>query len=136
MTDLMGGHIDGGCDAPPSSSAPAQAGHIRAIAVMGAERAAAMPNVPTTVEQHIPELQAPAWVGLFAPKATPRPVLDALEKAVTQALADPEVQAQVTRLGANVPEPGQRGSKYADKFVPAEITKWADLAKAANIVKQ
>ena len=136
MTDLMGGHIDAGCDAPPSSSGPVQAGQIRAIAVMGAERAAAMPNVATTVEQRIPELQAPAWVGLFAPKATPRPVLDALEKAVSAALDDPDVQARITKLGANVPERSQRGSQYADKFIQAEIVKWADLAKAAGIVKQ
>ena len=134
--DLMGGHIDGGCDAPPSSSGPVQSGQIRASAVMGAERAASMPGVPTTVEQRLPELQAPAWVGLFAPKATPRPVLEALEKAVTLALDDPDVQARITRLGANVPERHQRGSQYADKYVPAEIVKWSELAKAAGIVKQ
>ena len=136
MTDLMGGHIDGGCDAPPSSSGPVQSGHIRAIAVMGAERAAAMPGVPTTVEQNLPQLQAPAWIGLFAPKAVPRPVLEALEKAVTAALDDPDVQARITKLGANVPERNQRGSQFADKFIQAEIVKWAELAKAAAIVKQ
>lgn len=136
MTDLMGGHIDGGCDAPPSSSGPVQSGHIRAIAVLGAERAAAMPGVQTTVEQRVPELQAPAWVGLFAPKATPRPVLEALEKAVNQALDDPDVQARIAKLGVNVPDRNQRGSQYADKFIQAEIVKWAELAKAAGIVKQ
>lgn len=136
MTDLMGGHIDGGCDAPPSTLGGVQSGHIRAIAVMGAERAAAMPGVPTTVEQRLPELQAPAWIVLFAPKAVPRPVLETLEKALTAALDDPDVQARITKLGANVPERNQRGSQFADKFVQAEIVKWAELAKAAAIVKQ
>ena len=136
MTDLMGGHIDGGCDAPPSSSGPVQSGQIRAIAVMGAERAASMPGVATTVEQNFPQLQAPAWIGLFAPKAVPRPVLEALEKAVTAALDDPEVQERITKLGANVPARNQRGSQFADKFIQTEIVKWAELAKAAAIVKQ
>jgi tripartite-type tricarboxylate transporter receptor subunit TctC len=71
MNDLMGGQIDGACDAPPSSVGPVQSGLIRAIAVMGSERAASMPNIPTTVEQGQPKLQAPAWIGLFAPKGTP-----------------------------------------------------------------
>lgn len=136
MTDLMGGHIDGGCDAPPSSLGPVQSGQVRAIAVMGAERAAAMPNVPTTVEQRLPELQAPAWIGLFAPKAVPRPVLETLEKALSAALDDPDVQERIMKLGANVPARNQRGSQFADRFIQAEIVKWAELAKAAAIVKQ
>ncbi|MEI7783614.1 MAG: tripartite tricarboxylate transporter substrate binding protein [Betaproteobacteria bacterium] len=136
MTDLLGGHIDGGCDAPPSSSGPVQAGQIRAIAVMGAERAAAMPTVATTVEQGLPELQAPAWIGLFAPKAIPPAVLDRLEKAVSAALDDADVQARITKLGANVPAANQRGVRGADKFIQDEIRKWAELAKAAQIVKQ
>ena len=136
MTDLLGGHIDGGCDAPPSSSGPVQAGQIRAIAVMGAERAAAMPTVATTVEQNLPELQAPAWIGLFAPKAIAPAVLDRLEKAINAALDDADVQARITKLGANVPVPSQRGMRAADKFIQEEIRKWAELAKAAQIVKQ
>lgn len=136
MTDLMAGQIDGACDAPPSSLGPVRSGHIRAIAVMGSERAAAMPEVKTTVEQNQPRLQAPAWVGLFAPKGIPRATLDALRRALDAALDDPDVQARVTRLGANVPTKAQRGAIFTDGFIRAEVHKWADLAHAAKIQKQ
>jgi tripartite-type tricarboxylate transporter receptor subunit TctC len=136
MTDLIGGQIQGACDATPSSGAAVQAGQIRAIAILGNDRAASMPDVPTTVEQGMPQLQAPAWVGLSAPKGTPIPVLNALQKALSAALDDPTVQAQIGRLGANVPLPNQRGLKYTDDFVKSEVVKWGVLAKAANLVKQ
>ena len=136
MSDLIGGQIDGACDAPPSSGGPVQSGLIRAIAVMGKERAASMPDVPTTVEQGQPKLQAPAWIGLFAPKDTPKPVIDRLENALAAALNDPDIQARVTKLGANVPPLAQRGMKFGNEFIQTETTKWAELAKAARLEKQ
>ena len=136
MADLMSGQIQGACDATPSSSAAIESGHIRAIAVLGSERARSIPDVRTTVEQGMPQLQAPSWIGLAAPKGTPLPVLSALEKALSAALDDPAVQGSILKLGANVPPPAQRGLKYTDDFVRAEVVKWSGLAKAANLVKQ
>lgn len=136
MGDLIGGQIDGACDAPPSSVGPVRNGMIRAIAVMGKERAASMPDVPTTVEQGQPKLQAPAWIGLFAPKNTPKSVLDRLEKALAAAMDDPDIQTRVIKLGANVPPSAQRGMKFTDEFIQTESAKWAELSKAAHIEKQ
>ena len=75
MNDLIGGQIDGACDAAPSSSGPVQAGQVRAMAVLGDSRATSMPQVPTTVEEGMPALQGAAWVALFAPKGTPTDVV-------------------------------------------------------------
>ena len=136
MNDLIAGQIDGACDAPPSSSGPVQSGHIRAIAVMGSERAVSMPDVATTVEQRQPKLQAPAWTALFAPKGTPRAALDALDRALSAALDDADVQSRITKLGVNVPARNQRGPRFTEEFVRAEIVKWAELAKAAKVEKQ
>lgn len=136
LTDLMAGHIQGACDATPSSGPAVQSGHIRAIAVLGGERATAMPDVSTAVEQNLPQLQSPAWVGLSAPKGTPAPVLNALQSALSAALDDPGVRAGIAKMGANVPTPRQRGLQFTDDFVRNEVQTWATLAKAANVVKQ
>lgn len=136
INDLIAGTIQGACDATPSSSPAVNGGYIRAIATMGSERANSMPDVATTVEQGMPQLQAPAWIGLSAPKGTPNATLLTLEKALSDALDDPTVRAGIQKLGANVPTPKQRGLKYTDDFVRDEVVKWAVLARAANLVKQ
>ena len=136
ISDLMAGQIQGACDAMPSSSPAVQSGHIRAIAVLGSDRVSSMPDVPTVVEQGMPQLQSSSWVGLSAPKGTPAPVLAALQKALSAALDDPAIQANIAKMGAYVPPARQRGLKYTDDFVRSEVTNWARLAKAANLVKQ
>ena len=136
MADLIGGQIDGACDAPPSSTGPHQAGQIRAIAVLGDQRASSMPEVPTTVDEQMPALQGAAWVALFAPKATPATVIDRLTRALSAALDNPEVQQRFAKLGTNVPLPNQRGPRFADEFVRSEIAKWEGVARDARLVKQ
>lgn len=136
ISDLMAGQIQGACDAMPSSSPAVQSGHIRAIAVLGSDRVSSMPDVPTVVEQGMPQLQSSSWVGLSAPKGTPVPVLAALQKALSAALDDPTIQANIAKMGAYVPPARQRGLKYTDDFVRSEVTNWSKLAKAANLVKQ
>lgn len=136
ISDLMAGQILAACDAMPSSSPAVISGHIRAIAVLGSDRVRSMPDVPTVVEQGMPQLQSSAWVGLSAPRGTPAPVLAILQKALAAALDDPGVQAGISKLGAYVPPPGQRGLKYTDDFVQSEVTNWGRLASAANLVKQ
>ena len=136
ISDLMAGQIQGACDAMPSSSPAVQSGHIRAIAVLGADRLPSLPDVQTVVAQGMPQLQSSSWVGLSAPKGTPPVVLAALQKALSAALDDPAIQASIAKLGAYVPPAGQRGLKYTDDFVKAEVVAWSKLAKAAHLVKQ
>ena len=136
MTDLMGGQIDGACDAPPSSSGPHQAGQIRAIAVLGDQHAPSMMEVQTTVEQQMPALQGSAWVAFFAPRGTPPAVVEKLNRALSAALDNPEVIQRMTKLGTNVPLTSQRSLKYNDDFVKSEIAKWDGVARSAHIPKQ
>ena len=136
ISDLIAGQIQGACDALPSSSQAVQSGHIRAIAVLGSDRVSSMPDVSTVVEQGMPQLQSSSWVGLSAPKGTPAPVLAVLQKALSAALDDPSIQANIAKMGAYVPPASQRGLKYTDDFVRSEVINWSKLAKAANLVKQ
>ncbi len=136
MADLIGGQIDGACDAAPSSSGPVQAGQIRAMAILGDQRASSLPQVPTTVEEGMPALQGAAWVALFAPKGTPRDVLARLNQALGEALASTEVRQRFAQLGTAVPQPEQRGIGFADRFVRDEIAKWSKVASDAQVPRQ
>ncbi|MDB5846403.1 MAG: tripartite tricarboxylate transporter substrate binding protein BugD [Rhodoferax sp.] len=136
MGDVIGGQIDGACDAAPSSTGPSQAGQIRAIAVMGDRRASSMPEIPTTVESGMPKLQGAAWVALFAPKGTPDAVLDRLSRALDSALDSAEVQQRLAKLGTSTPTSAQRGRVYSEQFVRDEIAKWDQVARAAQVPKQ
>jgi tripartite-type tricarboxylate transporter receptor subunit TctC len=136
INDLMAGQIQAGCDAMPSSSPAVRSGHLRAIAVLGSDRVSSMPDVPTVVEQGMPQLQSSSWIGLSAPKGTPESVLAVLQNALSTALDDPSIQESIAKLGSYVPPARQRGLKYTDDFVRAEVVNWSNLAKAANLVKQ
>lgn len=136
MIDLIGGQIDGACDAAPSSTGPSLAGQIHALAVLGDQRAVSMPDVHTTAEEGMPTLQGAAWVALFAPKNTPAPVIERLNRALDTALKSDEVRDRLARLGANVPLPAQRGPVYADQFVRDEIARWDNVARVAHVPRQ
>lgn len=136
MSDLIGGQIDGACDAAPSSSGPHQAGQIRAIAVLGDQHAPGMKDVQTTVEQQMPALQGSAWVAFFAPRGTPPAVVEKLNRALSTALDNPDVLQRLAKLGTNVPLASQRSLKFNDDFVKSEIAKWDGVARGARIPKQ
>jgi tripartite-type tricarboxylate transporter receptor subunit TctC len=135
INDLMGGQIDAACDATPTSSAPHQAGMIRALVVMNDQRASSMPDVQTVVEQKMPQLQAPTWVALFAPYGTPKGTVDKLNSALATALDDPSVRTKIEQLGAIVPAEDRRREEFATSLVESEIRKWGDLVREANITQ-
>lgn len=131
VNDIIAGKIDGSCDLVASVAGQAQSGLVKALVVASKERSATLPDVPTAVEAGLPEFQAETWTGLFAPKGAPRPVLDALEKAVATALNDPDVVKRLSTIGARAPDTGERGGAAMQKLVATEIERWADtLAKA------
>jgi tripartite-type tricarboxylate transporter receptor subunit TctC len=88
MNDLMGGTLDLGCDQTTNNAEQIRAGSIRGYAISTAERAAALPEVPTTAEAGLPEMRMSGWNMLFAPAGTPRPVVDRLNRALLAALRD------------------------------------------------
>jgi tripartite-type tricarboxylate transporter receptor subunit TctC len=134
MNDLLAGQIDTMFDQVISSSPHINNGGVKPIAVTGPTRAKAIPNVPTTIEAGVPELQTLTWTALFAPKGTPKAVIDRLNAAVDQAMHDPAVAKRLDDLGADVPPPGEERSPQAlAKLVSAEVAKWAPLIRAAGV---
>jgi tripartite-type tricarboxylate transporter receptor subunit TctC len=80
----------------------------------------------------MPEFQILAWNALFAPKNTPRPILDRLCEAVDKALDDAALRKRITEIGCNVPEKTRRGQQALATLVKNEIVRWVPVIKAAN----
>jgi tripartite-type tricarboxylate transporter receptor subunit TctC len=104
---------------------------INAIAVAGASRASALPDVPTVAEQGVAGFEASAWFGLVAPAKTPAPVLAKLQAEVAAILTMPDVKKRFVELGA---EPGTVSGEAFGKFLSDETTKWGGIIRASGAV--
>jgi len=133
MNDLLGGQIDLMFDQVISASAHIAAGDVHPIAVTGANRAAAIPAVPTTTEGGLPNLDTTAWSALFFPKGTPAAIVARINEALKEAMDDKEVVARLAVLGSDVPAPDARTPEALGRLVRSEIDKWVPLIKTANI---
>jgi putative tricarboxylic transport membrane protein len=120
---LVGGQVDYMCDPISDIVQQIEAGTIKVYATGTAKRSAALPNVPTTTEAGLPEFAVSAWYGLFAPKATPQPVLDMLTAALDKALGDDTVRKRLSGLGCDIPDKGKRGQVALASLVKAEIAR-------------
>jgi tripartite-type tricarboxylate transporter receptor subunit TctC len=105
-------------------------GRLKVLAITGAKRSAVTPDVPTVAESGYPGFSAQGWFGLFGPANLPPKILETLNKAVTDALREPEVVARFEKLGVQ-PDP-QSPAAFA-KFLEAESAKWGDVAKSLKL---
>lgn len=132
LNDLISGHYDFLCDQIPHTIGHVQAGSVRALAIAQAERSAALPDVPTTTEAGLPQLQASGWNAMFAPKGTPKEIVEKLAAAANKALDDPVTRKRLEDIGAIVPSAANRGPQALRNFVTVEIDKWTPVIKAAS----
>jgi len=134
MTDLLGGQVDLMCDQTTNTSGQIESGKVKAFAVTTTRRLAspALAKLPTLDESGLKGFNVTIWHGLYAPKGTPKPVLDKLNTALRAALKDPEFIKREEALGAVVVTDGRLGGAEHKKFVEAEIAKWGPVIKAAG----
>ena len=95
------------------------------------ERHPVVPNVPTSVEAGLPEFQALVWIALFAPKETPRLILNRLTDALDRALDDQDVRKRLFEAGFDIPDKAKRGQQPLAALVKSEIARWTPIIKAA-----
>jgi tripartite-type tricarboxylate transporter receptor subunit TctC len=133
MNALMSGQVDYTCSDVLNSAPQLQAGTIKAYAIAAGERSPALPSVPTTAEAGLPEFQASAWNALFAPKSTPRPILDKLADALDKALDDGNARKRLIELANDIPDKSRRGQEALRTLVKSEIARWTPIIKAANV---
>ncbi len=129
VTDLLGGQIQVAFTELATSLGHVKSGNLRALAVTTAARTEALPEVPT-LSEFIPGFEASQWVGLVAPKDTPRTIVEKLNTEINAALADPKVKARFADLGGMV-LPGSPDD--FGKLIRDETEKWAKVIRAANI---
>jgi len=132
INDLLAGNIDLLIDLAPNSLPQLRAGTIKAYAVLAKTRLAAAPDVPTVDEAGLPGLYLSAWQAIWAPKGTPAAVIDKLNRAIVDALADPALQARLADLGEEIFPPEQQSPAALAAWQKAEIDRWWPIVKSAN----
>jgi tripartite-type tricarboxylate transporter receptor subunit TctC len=132
INDLLAGHVDFFCEQVVSVASQVNGGAIKAYAVSARVRSPSLPAVPTTVEAGFPQFQISIWNGIFAPKGTPREITAKLASALDQALDDDAIRMRLSELGASVPSKEERSQDVFDRFVKAEVARWAPILRAAG----
>ena len=134
MTDLIGGQVDLMCDQTTNTTGQIEAGKVKAFAVTTSKRLTtpALAKLPTLDESGLKGFNVSIWHGLYAPKGTPKPVIDKLNTALKAALKDAEFIKREEALGAVVVSDARVNPAEHKKFVEAEINKWAPVIKAAG----
>lgn len=130
LQDLIGGQLDLMFDGLGSAAGHIRSGKVKALAVAGTRRAPGFPDIPTTVEAGVPDYQVSTWYGLWAPKNTPKPVVDRMVEEMKKAFGAPELARTWNGLGAEVP--ALYGPAFGE-FVAGETKRWAEVARSANI---
>ena len=130
LNDLIGGHVDFFCEQVVSVASQIAAGTIKAYAVSSPERLAALPNVPTAKEAGI-DYEMSIWAGIFAPKGTPKEIIDKLANALDRTLDDPGVAKRLAELGGSIPLKNERTPAKFDAFVKAEVARWSAILKGS-----
>ncbi|MBU3547494.1 MULTISPECIES: tripartite tricarboxylate transporter substrate binding protein [unclassified Polynucleobacter] len=130
LNDVIGGQVPVFFGSVASTKQYVDSGKLNALAVTGKKRASSMPSVPTMAEAGVPGYEVYEWNGIFAPAATPAPILIKLSDAIAKVMQSPEVREKVLSLGG---EPFQGNSDAADKFIKAQMAEWAKLVKSGKI---
>jgi tripartite-type tricarboxylate transporter receptor subunit TctC len=133
---LLAGQIDILLNTPALSVAQMKAGSIKVYAVTAKERIAMAPDVPTTDEAGLPGFYFSFWHALWAPKGTPKPIVDKLNAALRTALANPATHKRLVDLAQEIFPPDQQSPEALRTFQQAEIDKWWPIIKKAGIKAQ
>ena len=128
-TAILGKQVDMMFDAITTMAANARAGRVKALASSGKTRSPVTPDVPTLSEAGVPGYEATIWLGLMAPAATPRPILEKLNVEINKVVSAPEVKQAWAKQGA---VPMGMALEQFDKFLREDIVKWANVVKLSG----
>ena len=125
-TDLLGGTVQASIPGTAGMVGHIKAGKLRALAVTGARRSPQLPDVPTLAESGVPGYEAYVWMGLMAPKGTPAPIVEKLQREVRRALATDEVKKYMETAGIEIV--GSTSAEFGT-FYREEKNRWAKVIK-------
>ena len=128
-TDILGGQVQMMFDAITTMAPNVEAGKVRALGTSGKARSSVLPNVPTISEAGVPGYEATIWLGIMAPKGTPRAVVDRLNAEIRKAVNAPELKAEWEKQGAVGMD---MSPEDFDKYLRQDIEKWAKIVKISG----
>src|SRR4051812_14253013 len=129
IADLIAGNVQLMFESTNSMAPHVKAGRVRALAVSGARRSAAFPDLPTIAEAGVPGYEVTAWSGVIAPAGLPRPILDRLNAATNAALEAPETKERIAQLGS---EGGGGTPEEFAELIRRDSAKWADVIRRSG----
>ncbi|RZJ24675.1 MAG: tripartite tricarboxylate transporter substrate binding protein [Haliea sp.] len=129
-TDVIGGQVDVMFDAVTTMAEQIKAGKVKALATTGRARSDVLPDVPTLSEAGVPGYEATIWLGLMAPRGTPKAVVDKLNDTVSKIASQPDVKQLWSKQGAT---PLVMTPEAFDKYARDDIAKWSRVIKTAGI---
>jgi tripartite-type tricarboxylate transporter receptor subunit TctC len=129
MAALLADKVDYMCDQAVSVIPQAASHAIRVFAVASPSRLQSLPDVPTSGQAGLPLFDVTSWHGLFAPRGTPRPIIDRLNAALDTALADATARKALLDLGCEMPDPAQRTPDALAALVTRETAKWTSVLR-------
>ncbi len=130
MVDVMGGQIPLLWVSIPAAASHVKSGKVRALAVSTKTRSAVFPDVPTVAESGFADFEVDSWYAMFAPAGTPKEILQRWQEAVAKTVKMPDVREKLLAQGA---EGVGSTSEHLDGVVKAEIAKWGEVIRKANI---
>lgn len=133
MNDLLGGQVDFMCDQTTNTTSQIRAGKIKVYGVTTKTRVPSLPDVPTLNEAGLPGFEVAVWHGLYAPKGTPKPVIDKLSAALQASLKDPNVKQRFAELGTEPVDTSKATPEALRTFLKSEIGKWGPIIKKAGV---
>jgi tripartite-type tricarboxylate transporter receptor subunit TctC len=133
MNDLLGGQIDYMVEVSLTSMPHILAGNIRPLAVFRSARIATLPDVPSTSEFGVQGLDFPVWLGYFAPKGTPTPVVKRINDAIRKADSDASLRQRLAPLGLEMPNEATNTPQGFREFIQSEIDRWVPVIRAAGL---
>jgi tripartite-type tricarboxylate transporter receptor subunit TctC len=132
MNDLLGGQVDFMCDQTTNTTSQIKGGKIKAYAVTTKKPVASLPDLPTLDKAGLPGFEVGVWHGLYAPKGTPKPIIDRLSKSLQTALKDPAVISRFAELGTEPVPQDQATPAALRKHLDAEIARWKPIIDKAG----
>ena len=133
MNDLLGGQVDFMCDQTTNTTSQIKAGKIKVYGVTTKKRVASLPNVPTLDEAGLKGFEVSIWHALYAPKGTPKPVVDKLTNALQDAMKDSTVKQRFADLGTEPVTLNRATPAALSAHLKAEIDRWAPIIKKAGV---
>ena len=133
MNDVLGGQVDLLCDQTTQTVPMIKEGRVKVFGATTLKRLSALPDVPTLDEQGMKGFEVKVWHGMYAPKGTPKPVLDKITVALQVALKDPQVKQRMADLSSEIAPPDKVSANGLKTHLEAEIAKWTPVIKKAGV---